>query len=125
MFNPKIVYDLLEEKGLKHKDLLNHLGKNQNGSLKQLFSGDIKASNIEKIADFLEVSIDLLFERSSSNNQVVVAGVGNKVHNFNNQASDEYRKSLEALMVEKDKRIKNLEDMIEILKLQLNINTKN
>lgn len=120
MFNKQIIYDLLEERGILHKELLEYLGKNYNGSLKQILDGDIKASNLEKMADFFGVSIDTFFDRTSSNNGIMVGGVGNKVHHLSvNSALNKEKENLEALIEEKDKRIKILEDMIELLKVQI------
>ncbi len=126
MFNPQIIYNLLDANGLKQKELLDFIGKNHNGSMKQLLRGDVKASNLEKFSEFFGVPIDYFFDKSSPNSGVVVGGVGNKVHHFSVNSDKVARERLEALVTEKEsmiaekeKRIKVLEEMVGLLKAQL------
>ena len=123
MFNPQIVLMLLEQNNIPHKDLLDYLGKNHNGSLKQILRGDVKASNLEKFSEFFGVPVDTFFEREPSNPGVVVGGRGNRVHHFSvnsNVAAIEKLEALvkekETLIEEKEKRIKVLEEFNESLK---------
>lgn len=126
MFNPQIVLMLLEQNNIPHKDLLDYLGKNHNGSLKQILRGDVKASNLEKFSEFFGVPVDTFFEKETHNSGVVVGGVGNRVHHFSVNPDKTAREKLEALVKEKDtlieekeKRIKVLEEFNESLKRQL------
>ncbi len=124
MYNTQKIYDLLQSRNIRQKDLLEYLGKmgankNSNGSLKQLFKGDMKASNVEKIADFFGLPIDYFFDRDTTNNGVFVSGVGHKLSNVNVAAEQQELKALTALLEEKDKRIKTLEDMIELLRARI------
>lgn len=117
MYNAQKIYQLLEDRKLKHKDLLDYLGKNQNGSLNQLLRGDLKASNVEKIADFFGLPVDFFFDRNPENSGVNISGNRNHVHDFSiNHTLAAENKNLEALIEEKDKRIRILEEMIELLK---------
>lgn len=126
MFNPQIVLMLLEQNNIPHKDLLDYLGKNHNGSLKQILRGDVKASNLEKFSEFFGVPVDTFFEKETHNSGVVVGGVGNRVHHFSVNPDKAAREKLEVLLAEKDtliaekeKRIKALEEIIDLLKAQL------
>lgn len=126
MYNPQKVRELLFDLRIKNKDLLNYLGKNWNGDLEHVITGDIRVSKIEKIADFFGVPIDFFFDRDSANNGVIVGGVGNRVHHFSVNPDKAAREKLEAslaekdtLIAEKDKRIKSLEEIIDLLKSQI------
>lgn len=115
MYNGQIINTLLAERGLKAKDLLEHLQVNSNGSLTNIVKGNPTAERLEKIADFFEIPIDALFNRSKSYGYNVV-GNRNNVGYF---AIGELRgknEGLEKIIEEKDKRIALLEDMIELLK---------
>lgn len=113
MYNPQKVLDLLKTTGATNKSLLDYMGKNWNGSLKAIISGDIRVSKLEKIADFFGVPVDEFFDREQSVNGVLVGGVRNNVHHFSVKTDPA---ALQALIEEKDKRIKLLEDMIALLK---------
>lgn len=113
MYNPQKVIDLLKTTGATNKSLLDYMGKNWNGSLKAIISGDIRVSKLEKIADFFGVPVDEFFDREQSVNGVLVGGVRNNVHHFSVKTDPA---ALQALIEEKDKRIKLLEDMIALLK---------
>ena len=113
MYNPQKVIDLLKTTGATNKALLDYMGKNWNGSLKAIISGDIRVSKLEKIADFFGVPVDEFFDREQSVNGVLVGGVRNNVHHFSVKTDPA---ALQALIDEKDKRIKLLEDMIALLK---------
>lgn len=63
MYNGKKILELLSERNLKQKDLLEALGTRENGSVSRFVKGDIKASRLEEIADYFGVSIDTFFER--------------------------------------------------------------
>lgn len=116
MYNYQKIIALIEERGMLKKELLEYLGKNYNGSVEQILKGDVRASKLEKIADFFGVPIDSFFDREDRNIGVSIGGVKPHVHDFqvNNAA-----KSMEALIEEKDKRILLLEDMVSMLKAQL------
>lgn len=113
MYNPQKVIDLLKSTGVTNKALLDYMGKNWNGSIKGIISGDIRVSKLEKIADFFGVPVDEFFDRDQSVNGVMVGGVRNNVHHFSVKTDPA---ALQALIDEKDKRIKLLEDMVALLK---------
>lgn len=118
MYNPQKIITLLESGGIKKRELLEYLGKNWNGSVESIIKGDIRVSKLEKIADFFGVPVDTFFDREvSAASSVSVGGIKNRVHNFSIGTSSE-NAALKTLIDEKDKRIKLLEEMVEILKSQ-------
>lgn len=121
MYNPKKVIELIEDCGVRKKELLDYMGKNWNGSVEAVIKGDIRVSKLEKIADFFGVPIDTFFDRDPIGNSVNVNGVKNRVQNFSVGADPEGKKHYEALIKEKDSRIADLQDTIKILKRQLGI----
>lgn len=116
MYNPKKVIELIESSGVKNKELLDFMGKNWNGSVDAVIKGDIRVSKLEKIADFFGVPVDAFFDREVTAGGVNVGGVRNKVHHFSIANGDPDVKNLQSLIEEKDKRIKLLEEMVELLK---------
>lgn len=119
MFKPQRIYDLLETSGRTQRELLEHLGKKNNGMISSILGksqNDIKVSNLEKIADYFCVSIDYFFDRDSSVVGVLASGNNNHIHHIQ---ADSDKKTLDVqqrLLDEKDKRIELLEQMIEFLK---------
>lgn len=116
MYNPRKIIELVEANNVRYKELLNYLGKNWNGSLLAVIKGDIRVSLLEKIADFFGVPVDTFFDRECQNNCVSVGGTQNLVHHFSINSDNSSIKHLELLLEEKDKRIKLLEDYVELLK---------
>ena len=113
MYNPQKIIDLLKSRNLSQKELLQYIGKNWNGSLNGVVTGDIRVSKLERIADFFGVPVDEFFDRNQKVNGVTVSGVRNNVHHFSVKTN---REALQALIEEKDKRIKILEEMVALLK---------
>ena len=119
MYNGQIISVLLKERGMKAKDLLEYLHLQTNGSISSLVRGNPTAERLEKIADFFDVPIDALFQRSNRYGYSVV-GNSNNVANITIGELRGKAKSLEQIIEEKDKRIALLEDMVELLKKQQN-----
>ena len=117
MYNGQIINVLLKERGLKAKDLLEHLELQSNGSITSLVRANPTATRLEKIADFFDIPIDALFQRSKSYGYNVV-GNSNQVANVTIGELRGKAKSLEQIIIEKDKRIALLEEMVEMLKKQ-------
>lgn len=113
MYNPQKVIDLIKQTGVTNKALLDYMGKNWNGSIKSIITGDIRVSKLERIADFFGVPVDEFFDRNPNVNGVMVGGVRNNVHHFSVRSDPS---ALQALIEEKDKRIKVLEEMVSLLK---------
>lgn len=111
MYNPQRIKDLISKHGIKNKELLVYIGKNWNGSIDAIIKGDIRASKLEKIADFFGVPIDALFDRNCPDNRP-----------FNLQQQSQNNESeiavLKELIKEKDKRIESLNEIISLLKRQ-------
>ncbi|TFU93938.1 hypothetical protein E4T81_04925 [Barnesiella sp. WM24] len=116
MYNPQRVIDLLNERGLKKKQLISFMKYNEKVGLTQAISGDVRASKLEKMADFLGVPIDAFFDRTvqtEPNQTPAYSGVddGNAL-----MVIHEREKNLRSLLEEKDKRIAVLEDLVAMLK---------
>lgn len=114
MYNPNKINELLSESGISKKQLLDYIGKNWNGSLKNVINGDIRVSKLEKIADFFGVPVDTFFDREPGTCGVHIRGAQNNVHHFSVHSNTQ---ALQQLIEEKDKRIHVLEEMIEMLKV--------
>lgn len=117
MYNGQIINVLLKERNLRAKDLLEHLQLQSNGSITSLVRGNPTAERLEKIADYFDVPIDVLFKRNKTYGYNVV-GNSNQVANITLGELRGKTKSLEKIIEEKDKRIALLEDMIALLKKQ-------
>lgn len=112
MYNPQKVLDLLESTGAKNRELLDFMGKNWNGSVAQVISGDIRVSKLEKIADFFGVSVEEFFDRDPANFGVNVGGRKNNVHHFSVNNDKAALEAMNKLIEEKDKRIALMEAII-------------
>jgi hypothetical protein len=121
MYNGMIIKQLLKERNLKTSDLLGAIGSQKANSLTQLTHGNPTVVRIEKVADFFSCSMDVFFERSVVFTPYMgsVIGNGNSVGNINSGRERELMTqvdSMKMLLDEKDKRIKALEEMIDLLK---------
>lgn len=111
MYNGLIVKELLKQKKVKQKDLIEFMNWQGSSNVASFMNRNPTASQLERVADFFGVSIDTFFIRNGSDPQKNnVIGNGNHVGNIH--ISDA------ALVTEneylKDK-IKQLEKQIEIL----------
>ena len=77
MYNGQVINVLLKERGLRAKDLLEHLQLQSNGSITSLVKGNPTAERLEKIADFFDVPIDTLFQRAKSYGYNVIGNSNN------------------------------------------------
>lgn len=119
MYNPLKIEQLLRERGLKNKTLLEYLGYKVQGGLIQAVSGDIRVSKLEKISDFFGVPVDTFFDRECEANGTITAG-GISPRTI----ADEREQALRDLLKEKNQRIALLEDMVAMLKAQLKVDEK-
>lgn len=137
VFNGQKIRDLLKEQGSTAKDLLEHLGVKDNGTIARFTGSDIKASRLEQIADFFGVSVDYFFDR---NGDVIIAHEGaaatkgghaeyyagtktstkvreltEKIKLLQSQlaAKEQEVKDKESIIAEKDERIKLLEKLVK------------
>jgi len=115
MYNGRVINVMLKERGLKAKDLLEHLHIKSNGSISALVRGNPTAERLEALADFFEVPIDTFFARKQNFGYNVV-GNRNNVGYVTIGELQGKNESLEKIIEEKDKRIALLEEMIELLK---------
>ena len=118
MYNGQVINVLLKERGLRAKDLLEHLQLQSNGSITSLVKGNPTAERLEKIADFFDVPIDTLFQRAKSYGYNVI-GNSNNVASITIGELKGKAQAQDRIIEEKDKRIALLEDMITPLKQQL------
>lgn len=120
MYNGEIIRDLLRQQGKRAKDLLAALEINTNGSLSQLIKkANPTADRLEKIADFLNVPIDALFVRELPHGGYNVVGNGNHVANITIGTLKGKLQDQQQIIEEKDKRIKLLEEMLELYRQRL------
>lgn len=118
MYNGQVINVLLKERGLRAKDLLEHLQLQSNGSITSLVKGNPTAERLEKIADFFDVPIDTLFQRAKNYGYNVI-GNSNNVASITIGELKGKAQAQDRIIEEKDKRISLLEDMIALLKQQL------
>lgn len=120
MYNGEIIRDLLRQQGKRAKDLLAALEINTNGSLSQLIKkANPTADRLEKIADFLNVPIDALFIRELPHGGYNIVGNGNNVANITIGTLKGKLQDQQQIIEEKDKRIKLLEEMLEMYRERL------
>lgn len=120
MYNGEIIRDLLRQQGKRAKDLLAALDVNSNGSLSQLIKkANPTADRLEKIADFLNVPIDALFIREQPHGYNIV-GNGNNVANITIGTLKGKVQDQQQIIDEKDKRIRLLEEMLEMYRERVN-----
>ena len=118
MYNKDRIRELLEERKIKIKDFMEGVGAKSN-SLAQFErdGANPTADTLEKIADFFQIPIDELFNREMPGYNIV--GNDNNVANITINSLNSNIESLEAIIEEKDKRIRLLEDMVEMLREQI------
>ena len=109
MYNGQIIKQLLVEKNIQNKELLNYLGTEANSSLSQIVNGNPTVKRLEKIADFFGVSMDVFFEREKPFKAYP------STHRDSEQQYKDKIALLERLLEEKDKRISLLEQMNQLL----------
>ena len=63
MFKGDRIQELLKERKKTQKDLYEAIGLSAVGLKKVLDGADLRASNLEKIADYFELPIDYFFDR--------------------------------------------------------------
>lgn len=124
MFKPDKIQELIDINRLTKKGFCEKIGISVQGLENILKGADLGSSKLERIADFFKLPIDSFFEREvtsfSSNIGHQVSGTGNSVSG--NIALSECQKELEHLRVllkEKEERIQDKDEMIDLLKQQL------
>ncbi len=118
MYNGQEINVLLKERSLRAKDLLDYLQLQSNGSITSLVRGNPTAERLEKIADFFDVPIDRLFKRGKSYGCNVIESSIDATSITIGELKGKVQ-ALDRIIEEKDKRIALLEDMIALLKQQL------
>ena len=105
MYNGNIIKQLLAEKKIQNKELLNYLGTEANSSLSQIVNGNPTVRRLEKVADFFGVSMDVFFNREKPYQTFSTNDLSNL------QLFKDKIELLEKLLEEKDKRIALLENL--------------
>ena len=117
MFNYNRISDLLKERNLKKKQLIEAVGINTHTTFESL-NRNIRVDTLEKIADFFGVPTDYFFERKNTIDGLSIHVNRNHLQNVNINSVLESNEHYKELLTEKDKRIRLLEEMIEVLKSQ-------
>ncbi len=118
MYNKNKIRELLEERKIRIKDFMEGINIKAN-SLAQFEREDANptAATLERVADFFQIPIDELFDRTVAGYQIV--GNDNNVANITINSLNSSIESLESIIEEKDKRIHLLEDMVDLLREQI------
>lgn len=64
MYNGDKIREILRNKGITNRKLIDAMGWKSQNQLKQVIEGNPGADILERICDFLEIPIDTLFERT-------------------------------------------------------------
>lgn len=130
MMSKNIMRELREQQGLTQAELAEKIGLTPNGYAKiERNETTPQAESIKRIAQALGVSMDTLMNGDKENKNIIILSdnkmtehsvtIGIKNVNCND---DEYKNQIDLLkqiIEEKEKRIKNLEEIIELLKNKL------
>lgn len=124
MFKGQIINKLIEKNNTTKKALSEYVGISYN-QIFRIIDGKAmpQADNLEKIADYFDVSMDLFFDRHPSNSNKNSTNIGHTVTGLvNNITGDislsECQKELEhlrTLLQEKEKQLEEKERLIQIL----------
>lgn len=122
MYNGKKIKELIQQRKIKQITFNQSVGWSGTSQLNQVVKGDPRVSTLEKVADFFQVSMDTFFKRNvmfESGNHVV--GDSNNINSliYGDVGLQSQVKLLEQFLAEKDKRITALEEMIDLLKKQI------
>lgn len=122
--------ELREKQGLTQAELAEKIGLTPNGYAKIERNETMpQAESIKKIAQVLGVSMEMLMNNNEEVRNIVILSdntttensmtVGIKNISCNQEEYEIQIDLLKQIIDEKDKRIKNLEDLVELLKKQL------
>ena len=121
MYNGKAIKELLEKRGLQNQALLTALGLNpKQNSIQSLITGNPTAKRLEQIADFFNVTIDTSFireggiELSSTDSKNGLKSASAYVLQQEVKHRDDVIKFKDAMLREKDERIRLLEELLEV-----------
>lgn len=122
MFNGGKIAKLLEDRKLTKKSLIDYVGITGPGLDQMIARGNLRAQNLEKIADFFNVPIDYFFDREISEFSI---NIGHQVNGNGSVVGDisvsEYKKEIDhlnQLLKEKQSIIEEKERTIQILMKQ-------
>ena len=117
MFIPSKIEQLIIDNKLTKKSFCEKVSISVQGLDNILKGADLGSSKLERIADFFKLPIDYFFDRDINH----VNGNGNKVSGdiTLSECKNELEK-LRLLIKEKEERIKDKDEMIALLKQQLN-----
>lgn len=126
MYNGLIIEQLLDNRKIQKKVILDYLGIPREGggtALKQIMTGNPTVKRLEPVADFFQVSMDVFFNRNVPFSPLAshavgngnAVGTGNSIITPQDNESQLKIEALERLLEEKDKRIKVLEMLVTAL----------
>lgn len=121
MLKHKIISDLIEQRKMTKISLANYIGLTIGGLENILKGSDVRASNLEKIADFFNLPIDHFFERNITpeTSSETTIHIGHKVGGSKNVLGDitmsECKKEIEHLQI----LLKEKDTQLELMKNQL------
>ena len=113
MYNGNKIKDLLQERKIPNKQLIEYMGWRGNGQLYHVVDPDSAnptARILERIADFFQVPIDTFFDRTVPPS-VYKSGVPN---NHPVEALKKEVEYLQSLCAEKDKRLELQQQLIDL-----------
>ena len=122
MFIPSKIEQLIIDNKLTKKSFCEKVSISVQGLDNILKGADLGSSKLERIADFFKLPIDYFFDRDINvDNSIGHHGNGNKVSGdiTLSECKNELEK-LRLLIKEKEERIKDKDEMIALLKQQLN-----
>ena len=124
MFIPSKIEQLIIDNKLTKKSFCEKVSISVQGLDNILKKSAIRSSKLERIADFFKLPIDYFFDRDINVDNSIghhVNGNGNKVSGdiTLSECKNELEK-LRLLIKEKEERIKDKDEMIALLKQQLN-----
>lgn len=120
MFNGQIIRRLLEERNITKKSLIDFMETSPSVLDNIINKGNPTAGNLERIADFFNVSIDFFFERNVSVDTPNIQ-IGHNVNGSGNTLSGDIALSecktklehLQELIAGKDQQIELLKSQLE------------
>lgn len=122
MFNGEKITKLLEDRKQTKKNLFTYVGITGAGLDNMIANGNMRANNLERIADFFKVSIDYFFDREIDEHSIKIGhqvnGNGIAVGDITLSECQKEIDHLKQLLVEKNIIIEEKERTIQILMKQ-------
>lgn len=108
MYKGEIINQLLRQRGMMKKDLLEKLGWKSQSQLKQVMFGNPTVQTLELVADALSVPIGIFFDQELKEGE-------SSIFNESITVLEERVIQQDRLLEERERHIENLEKTINIL----------